>query len=223
MPRITLAPWVAEATVITPVSVGPRHGVQPSANTAPSSGAPATVDSWRGVKRACRCRAGTKPTNTRPITMVTTPPTRCSSSWLLIRVVVMPSTATVPRTNTAVNPATNSAAEPATRQRAAGGALTAPSCSSTPTTAARYDRYPGTSGTTHGEANDTSPASTHTASANNSGPAAAMCANPVIAVPAWFGVRPPRAVPRAAGPRPTVPAGIPRPLDAGGRVSASTG
>ena len=76
------------------------------------------------------------------MTMVSTPPTRCSTSWLVISVVVMPSTATVPSTNTVVNPATNSAADPATRHRAAGGALMAPGCgcSSTPTTAARYDR-----------------------------------------------------------------------------------
>ena len=47
-PRATLAPSVADATVITPVSVGPRHGVHPSANTAPSSGAPPIVDSCRG-------------------------------------------------------------------------------------------------------------------------------------------------------------------------------
>src|SRR5215472_2382391 len=142
MPRATFAPSVAEATVITPVSVGPRHGVQPSANTAPSSGAPATVVSWRGLNRAWRCRAGMRPTNTRPITMVSTPPTRCSTSWLVISVVVMPRTATVPSTNTVVNPATNGAADPATRHRAAGGALTDPGggCSSTPTTAARYDR-----------------------------------------------------------------------------------
>ena len=44
-PRMTLVPSVAEATAITPVSVGPRHGVQPSANTAPSSGAPPIVES----------------------------------------------------------------------------------------------------------------------------------------------------------------------------------
>ena len=43
-PRATLLPSVAEATAITPVSVGPRHGVQPSANTAPSSGAPPSVE-----------------------------------------------------------------------------------------------------------------------------------------------------------------------------------
>jgi len=71
---------VADATAITPVSVGPRHGVQPSANTAPSSGAPPSVDSCRGANRASRCSSGTKPTNTRPIRMVTTPPMRCSSS-----------------------------------------------------------------------------------------------------------------------------------------------
>src|SRR5581483_6195135 len=175
MPRTTLAPWVADATAITPVSVGPRHGVQPSANTAPSSGAPATVGSWRGASRAWRCSAGIKPTNTSPITMVSTPPARWSTSWLLISAVVMPSTATVPSTNTAVNPATNNAAEPATRHRAAAGAFAAPGagCSLTPTTAARYDRYPGTSGTTHGDAKDTNPASMHTAKAGTSGPAAA--------------------------------------------------
>ncbi len=51
-PRATVAPSVAEATAITPVSVGPRHGVQPSANTAPNSGAPAIVDHCRGANRA---------------------------------------------------------------------------------------------------------------------------------------------------------------------------
>ena len=35
---------LAEATAMTPVSVGPRHGVHPSPNTAPSKGAPTTVD-----------------------------------------------------------------------------------------------------------------------------------------------------------------------------------
>ena len=50
-PRATLAPSLAEATAMTPVSVGPRHGVQPSPNTAPSKGAPTTVDTWRGVNR----------------------------------------------------------------------------------------------------------------------------------------------------------------------------
>ncbi|CFS13056.1 Uncharacterised protein [Mycobacterium tuberculosis] len=66
--------------MITPVSVGPRHGVQPSANTAPSTGAPATLVNWRGVNLAWRCRAPMNPTNTRPMTTISTPPTRCSSS-----------------------------------------------------------------------------------------------------------------------------------------------
>ena len=58
----------------------------------------------------------------------------------------MPSTATVPSTNTAVNPATNNNAEPATRKRwvlsanCRAMASAAMSESSTPTTAARYDR-----------------------------------------------------------------------------------
>jgi hypothetical protein len=61
---------------------------------------------------------------------------RCSSSWLVINAVVMPSTATVPSRNTAVNPATNSAAAPATRSRAPRS-VTLAGASSTPTTAAR--------------------------------------------------------------------------------------
>ena len=79
-PRATLAPSVADATAMTPVRVGPRHGVQPSANTAPSSGAPPRVDICRGVNRASRCSTGMKPMNTRPITIVITPPMRCSRS-----------------------------------------------------------------------------------------------------------------------------------------------
>src|SRR5271170_2181063 len=150
------------------------------------------------------------------MTMVSTPPTRCSTSWLVTSVLVIPSTATVPSTKTVVNPATNSAADPATRQRAAGGALMAPdpalssscsSASSTPTTAARYDRYPGTSGTTHGEANDTSPASMHTPSATSSGPAAATSVNPVIVVPVALGPAPfpgPPSAARAADLRPAM-------------------
>src|ERR1700734_3817826 len=134
----------------------------------------------------------------------------------------MPSTATVPSRNTTVNPATNSAADPVTRHRAFGGA---PSDSSTPTTAARYDKYPGTSGTTHGDANDTSPASSDTASATKSGPAAAVSAKPVIAVPAALAARrvqPPPAAPPAADPRPAIRAGTPRPPGAGGRAPAWT-
>src|SRR3984885_3150272 len=59
IPRATLAPSVADATVMTPASVGPRHGVQPSAKTAPSRGAPASVDNCRGANRSCRCSVGT--------------------------------------------------------------------------------------------------------------------------------------------------------------------
>ena len=80
IPRATLAPSLAEATAITPVSVGPRHGVQPRPNTAPSSGAPTKVDTCRGVNRTCRCRVGTRPTNTSPMMMVMTPPMRCNKT-----------------------------------------------------------------------------------------------------------------------------------------------
>src|SRR4029077_3750231 len=79
-PRATLAPSVADATAITPVSVGPRHGVQPSPKTAPSSGAPASVEICRGVNRASRGSAGMTPTKISPITIVIPPPMRCSRS-----------------------------------------------------------------------------------------------------------------------------------------------
>src|SRR5205823_9755880 len=41
---------------------------------------------------------------------------------------------------------------------------------SAPTSAARYARYPGTSGTTHGEAKEIVPASSATPAASSSGP-----------------------------------------------------
>lgn len=108
--------------------------------------------------------------------MVTIPPRRCSSSRLTVSIPITPKTETVVATNTAVNPATNSAAAPVTRHR--------PDCSTTgvplpavgtwmPDTPARYDKYPGTSGRQHGDANDTTPASAAAPKPNNSGPDAA--------------------------------------------------
>src|SRR5690242_3081325 len=142
-------------------------------------------------------------------------------------VVVIPSTATAPSRNTTVNPVTNSAAAPATRRRAVftPTAPDAASDSSTPTTAARYDRYPGTNGTTHGDANDTSPASTLTPRASSTGPAAAISANPVMVAPppALRSIPKPSAPRPAADPRPAVPAGTPRPRGAGGPAPRSTG
>lgn len=55
--------------------------------------------------------------NTRPMAMVTTPPTRIRMSRLIARAEMAPNTDAVASTNTTVNPATNRAAAPATRNR----------------------------------------------------------------------------------------------------------
>ncbi|MET3955876.1 hypothetical protein ABIE52_002742 [Rhodococcus sp. OAS809] len=54
---------------------------------------------------------------TRPIAMVTTPPTRIRTSRLTSSVEITPNTDAVARTNTTVKPATNSPAAPATLSR----------------------------------------------------------------------------------------------------------
>ncbi len=146
-PRAAVAPSVPDATEMTPASVGPRHGVQPRANTPPSSGAPARLEMRRGSIRVSFCSAGTRPMNTRPITIVTTPPTRCSTSRLRASASIAPNTDTVASTNTTVKPATNSPAAPATRKRPSRSVLVRVAASasdtagaSAPTTPARYDR-----------------------------------------------------------------------------------
>lgn len=85
--------------------------------------------------------------NTRPIAMVTTPPTRWSTWRLSASASIAPNTDTVASTNTTVNPATNSPAAPATRRRPSRSVFVRVLASeaetagaSAPTTPARYDR-----------------------------------------------------------------------------------
>ena len=114
------------------------------------------------------------------------------------RVLITPNTDAVAKTNTTVNPATNIVAAPVTRHLPAAGLVVASSGvtagESAPEMPARYDRYPGTSGTTHGEAKETRPAKTHAATASSNGPleAAVWKLDPMP----WaksFTVRPPHA------------------------------
>ena len=121
-------------------SVGPKHGVHPSANTPPSSGAPSSVVHFFGRSRVSFCSAGTQPANTRPITIVTTPPARMRVSALSATALTAPKTVTVASRNTTVNPRMNRPAAPATAQRRR---VTDTPCSSTlsspPTMPVRYD------------------------------------------------------------------------------------
>ena len=108
------------------------QGTQPSPNTAPSSGAPHTPARGSQCTRFSYCRTGMSPTNASPIAIMTTPPTRCSTTSFATSASASPTTPTSTTPNTTVNPATNSAAAPATRHRPR-------SCSSrsTPTSPAR--------------------------------------------------------------------------------------
>ena len=115
-PRAAVKPWVPTDTEMIDASVGPRHGVQPRANTPPSSGAPKTVVNFFGLMRVSRCSAGTIPMNTSPMRMVTTPPMRVSVCALSRIALTAPNTVTVASRNTTVNPAMNNIAAPATAQ-----------------------------------------------------------------------------------------------------------
>ena len=110
--------------VSTAVSVGPMHGVQLSANSTPSSGAPARPARGRSDGRMIRPVTGSRsktPANSSPSTIVTAPSTwvspaecRCSSSPRLPK--ASPSVA-----NTTENPSTNSAVPSSVRPRGGHG------------------------------------------------------------------------------------------------------
>ena len=139
-PRAAVSPWVPTDTEMIDANVGPKHGVHPSANTPPSSGAPRIVVHFLGCMRVSFCSAGTAPMNTRPMRMVTTPPMRVSVWALSAIALAAPNTVTVASRNTTVNPATNNVAAPATAQclRATRGPLSS-MVISPPTTPVRYE------------------------------------------------------------------------------------
>jgi hypothetical protein len=89
-----------------------------------------------------RCRAGIKPTNANPITMVTIPPMRCSTVRFSASTSITPNTEAVAATNTTVNPATNNAAATVIRHRPATAGRTGEpgdAGAGGPAAAARYD------------------------------------------------------------------------------------
>ena len=69
------------ASVDIAASVGPMHGVQPTAKTTPSSGAPSSP--VRGCQDSFTWRWSivTCPMNTSPISITITPPIESSSCW----------------------------------------------------------------------------------------------------------------------------------------------
>ena len=139
----------SNASVFTAMSVGPRHGVHPSANTMPSSGAPAIPVATFHCGLIVRCRKLTCPMNTMPITMSTTPATRrITSSHDFSSSPAVPNSTPI-STNTMLNPRMNSTTPSSSRRRPPGSPESKPPM---------YPRYPGTSGSTHGDANEISPA-----------------------------------------------------------------
>ena len=129
--------------------------------------------------RVSRCRAGTQPMNTMPMRMVTAPPMRMRTCAFALSAEIAPNTETVASTNTAVNPRMNSAAAATTAhwRFLPTRAPVSSKVTSPPTTPARYEMYPGTSGITHGEANETRPARAAASRPKMRGPAAAASAS----------------------------------------------
>ena len=113
-PRAAVMPSVPTDTEMMAASVGPKHGVQPSANIPPSSGAPSQVVQRFGAMRVSFCSAGIAPRKTTPIRMVTPPPMRMSVSSLSRSAEIAPNTETVASRKTTVKPRMNKAAASAT-------------------------------------------------------------------------------------------------------------
>ena len=91
------------------------QGAQPSAKTAPSTGAPARPA--RGRQEIFASRWLPTPRKTRPITMTTTPPRRMSSVRCSMSARPAVVTKIEPSTKTAVNPMTKSRAPVTVRLR----------------------------------------------------------------------------------------------------------
>ena len=117
------------ASDITTDKVGPMHGVQLTANSTPSSGAPISPARGRIDGRTIRpaiVKRSKTPANSRPSTIVTPPSTwvtpaswRCSTS-------PRPPKARPSVANTRENPMTNSVVPSKVRPRAGRPAVTAP-------------------------------------------------------------------------------------------------
>ena len=141
-------------------SVGPVHGAQPRAKAAPSRGAPARPAAGFHRGTAVRCKPIPEPTprKTSARTITTAPPMRVSRSRCSRSAKDTADATATSTMNTTVKPRTKSRA-PRTRfdRRRCSSAT-----SERPVT---YPRKPGTSGSTHGDANDTIPAASATTTA----------------------------------------------------------
>ena len=103
--------WVSLARLSTAASTGPMHGVHPNANAIPMSGA-AHSPSWDGAtcqRRSRMSQAGrTRPANSRPAAMITTPAIWLSSCSWACRAWPSPDAVASRAANTTVKPATKS-------------------------------------------------------------------------------------------------------------------
>src|SRR6478672_3045888 len=146
----------------------------------PSSGAPARPAAGRAESRLVRCSSGSRPRKPSPTRIVTTPKTRLSASACSSSSRPRPPKAAPNATKTAVKPRTNSSAPVTMRVRGETWVRTAvtvvPDADASaagapvPTSPETYARYPGTSGSTQGEAKLISPTSAATPAATSSGP-----------------------------------------------------
>src|SRR3954451_11011988 len=146
----------------------------------PSSGAPASPAAGRAESRLVRCSSGSRPRKPSPTRIVITPKTRLSTSEYSSISRPKPPNAAPKATNTAVKPSTNSTAPSTMRVRGETPVRTAVavpppdgsslSRSPVPTRPETYARYPGTSGSTQGEAKLISPTRAATPAATSSGP-----------------------------------------------------
>src|SRR5690606_10373944 len=136
--------------------------------------------------RRSRCRTGTAPRNARPRSATTTPRTRWMTSSQRTRCTPTAPAANMSATNTRVNPATNSPTPARTRPRLGAATRVAVGVPPDPTrpppalAAAipqTYPTYPGTRGSTHGDAKDTSPARIATGTARSIDPLKTVVAN----------------------------------------------
>ena len=155
------------------------HGVQPMPNTMPSSGAPAMPVAGRHVGLMVRCMKLNCPMNTSPMTMSRAPATRTiTSEYCSSHAPATPATR-LKVTNTSVNPAMNSSTPSIRRRRLRRSSTASAEASVNPP---RKPRYPGTSGSTHGDRNETSPAASAIGIAASSCPFSTISPTPMCSV-----------------------------------------
>src|SRR3989442_5741110 len=137
--------------------IGPTHGIHANASAAPSPAARRTPGARPlGSNRRSRASTGSfsAPASDRPMTTIKTPDSLLSTGRYSASAAPIVEAVATSATKTTANPRTNSSDWPNTRADPPG---TAP-CDSPSDTPETYDRYPGMSGMTHGDRNDTVPA-----------------------------------------------------------------